>query len=68
MIVVVICDKRVLTGWDSEAAANKWLADWMAESHSHWGWVAQSEIVCPKCGVSLAASPVRRRKRKAKAQ
>ena len=47
MIVVVISDKRVLTGWASRAAANKWLDGWLAESRDRWGWVVQSEIVSP---------------------
>lgn len=48
MIVVVASDKRVLTGWPSKPAAEKWLADWLAESRDRWGWVVTTEIVCPK--------------------
>ena len=43
MIVVVISDERVLTGWPSKAAAERCLVGWLAESRDRWGWVAETE-------------------------
>lgn len=48
MIVVVISEKRVLTGWPSKAAAEKWLAGWLAKSRDRWGWIVTPEIACPE--------------------
>ncbi len=68
MIVVVLSDTRVLTGWPSRAVAERWLNGWLAESRARWGWVVQSEMACPKYGVSLAVLPEKGKKRKAKAE
>jgi len=43
MIVVVISDKRVLTGWPLKTHAERWLAGWLNESRDRWGWVVETE-------------------------
>lgn len=68
MIVVVLSEKRVLTGWPSWTVAEKWLNGWLAESRDRWGWVDTVEVVFPRRTASRGVAPPKRKKRKAKAR